>query len=92
MALIQSPHLTDIPQAIRIAASGDTSIDPALKQQAFEYLTKVKELAEETWQVGSFHPFSDSYLVNHQIGRVRPKRDEILTDPKKTKKLNVNGS
>lgn len=47
----QSPHLTDIPQAIRIAASTD-AVDPALKQQALDYLTKVKELCEETWQVG----------------------------------------
>lgn len=46
----QSPHLTDIPQAIRIAASTD-AVDPALKQQALDYLTKVKELCEETWQV-----------------------------------------
>lgn len=46
----QSPHLTDIPQAIRIAASTD-AVDPALKQQALDYLTKVKELCGETWQV-----------------------------------------
>jgi exportin-T len=51
MALAQSPHLNDIPQAIRIAASVDQNIDPALRQQAFGYLTKVKELCEETWQV-----------------------------------------
>jgi exportin-T len=43
--------LNDIPQAIRIAASVDQNIDPALRQQAFGYLTKVKELCEETWQV-----------------------------------------
>ncbi|TXT13691.1 hypothetical protein VHUM_01058 [Vanrija humicola] len=50
MAQAQSPHLSDIPQAIRIAASVDPSIDPGLKQQAFDYLGKVKELCEETWQ------------------------------------------
>ncbi|KAL1411126.1 pre-tRNA nuclear export protein [Vanrija albida] len=50
MAQAQSPHLTDIPQAIRIAASVDPSIDPGLKQQAFDYLGKVKQLCEETWR------------------------------------------
>lgn len=52
MAQQQSPHLTDIPQAIQIAAATDPSIDPALKQQALDYLQKVKERGEETWQVG----------------------------------------
>ena len=46
-----SPHLTNIPEAVRIAASVDSHIDPSLKQQAVEYLQKVKELCEETWQV-----------------------------------------
>lgn len=46
-----SSHLTNIPEAVRIAASGDPSIDPGLKQQAIEYIQKVKELSEETWQV-----------------------------------------
>lgn len=46
-----SPHLTSIPQAVRVAASIDPSIDPGLKQQAIDYLTKVKQLSEETWQV-----------------------------------------
>ncbi|ORY34741.1 armadillo-type protein [Naematelia encephala] len=46
----QSPHLAQIPQAVRIAASVDPSIDAALKSQAVDYLTKVKELCEETWQ------------------------------------------
>jgi exportin-T len=48
-----SSHLTNIPEAVRIAASLDPSIDPSVKQQAVEYLTKVRELCEETWQVGS---------------------------------------
>lgn len=46
-----SPHLTNIPEAVRIAASTDPSIDPGLKQQAIDYLNKVRELCEETWQV-----------------------------------------
>ncbi|KAL7425109.1 pre-tRNA nuclear export protein [Cryptotrichosporon argae] len=50
MALTTSPHLANIPEAIRIAAAVDPAVDPALKQQAFEYLTKVKELCDETWQ------------------------------------------
>ncbi|WWD20310.1 exportin-T [Kwoniella shandongensis] len=50
MASSQSPHLTSIPQAVRVAASIDPSIDPAIKQQAIDYLSKVRELCEETWQ------------------------------------------
>ncbi|BEJ16561.1 hypothetical protein CspHIS471_0511660 [Cutaneotrichosporon sp. HIS471] len=50
MAQQQSPHLTDIPQAIQIAAATDPSIDPSLKQQALDYLQKVKERCDETWQ------------------------------------------
>ncbi|KAK8849681.1 hypothetical protein IAR55_005016 [Kwoniella newhampshirensis] len=50
MASSQSPHLTSIPQAVRVAASIDSNVDPAIKQQAIDYLTKVKELCEETWQ------------------------------------------
>jgi exportin-T len=46
-----SSHLTNIPEAVRIAASTDPSVDPQLKLQAIEYLQKVKELSEETWQV-----------------------------------------
>jgi len=46
-----SSHLTNIPEAVRIAASTDRSLDSALKSQAIEYLQKVKELSEETWQV-----------------------------------------
>ncbi|OCF35216.1 exportin-T [Kwoniella heveanensis BCC8398] len=46
----QSPHLTNIPQAVRIAASIDPNVDAQLKQQAIDYLTKVKELCDETWQ------------------------------------------
>ncbi|RXK35182.1 hypothetical protein M231_07553 [Tremella mesenterica] len=45
-----STHLTDIPQAVRIAASHDPSLDSVLKQQAIEYLAKVKDVCEETWQ------------------------------------------
>jgi exportin-T len=51
MSAGQSPHLTNIPQAVRIAASVDPGIDQQFKQQAIDYLTKVKELCEETWQV-----------------------------------------
>ncbi|WVO13893.1 exportin-T [Cryptococcus depauperatus] len=50
MAVSQSPHLTNIPEAVRVAASVDPTVDPALKQQAIDYLTKVRELCEETWQ------------------------------------------
>lgn len=50
MAQIRSSHLTDIPQAVRIAASTD-AVDPLLKQQAIDYLAKVKDVCEETWQV-----------------------------------------
>lgn len=45
-----SAHLTQIPEAVRIAAAG-SGADPALKQQAIDYLGKVKEVCEETWQV-----------------------------------------
>ena len=48
-----SSHLTSIPEAVRIAASTDPSLDSALKSQALEYLQKVKELSDETWQVSS---------------------------------------
>lgn len=63
MATSQSPHLTDIPQAIRIAASTD-AVDPALKQQALDYLTKVKELCEETWQVSGEHELENGVEAN----------------------------
>jgi hypothetical protein len=46
-----SSHLANIPEAVRIAASTDPSTDPGLKQQAIDYLNKVRELCEETWQV-----------------------------------------
>jgi len=46
-----SSHLANIPEAVRIAASTDPSTDAGLKQQAIEYLNKVRELGEETWQV-----------------------------------------
>ena len=49
--MASSPHLTNIPEAVRIAASTDPSIDPGLKQQAIDYLNKVRDLCEETWQV-----------------------------------------
>lgn len=45
-----SPHLTNIPEAVRIA-SGAANADPELKQQAIDYLARVKELSGETWQV-----------------------------------------
>lgn len=51
-----SSHLTNIPEAVRIAASvHDASIDAGIKQQAIDYLEKVKELCEETWQVRYYH-------------------------------------
>ena len=43
-------HLTQIPEAVRIAAA-DSGAQPELKQQAIDYLGKVKELSEETYQV-----------------------------------------
>jgi exportin-T len=46
-----SSHLTNIPEAVRIAGSIDPSIDRDLKQQALEYMRKVTELSNETWQV-----------------------------------------
>jgi hypothetical protein len=49
MAQPTSPHLANIPQAIRFAA--DTTVDPGLKQQAIEYLRQVNEACDETWQV-----------------------------------------
>lgn len=58
-----SPHLTSIPQAVRVAASIDPSIDPGLKQQAIDYLTKVKQLSEETWQVSICNIFINLQTV-----------------------------
>lgn len=49
MAQPTSPHLANIPQAIRFA--GDTTVDPGLKQQAIDYLRQVNEACDETWQV-----------------------------------------
>jgi exportin-T len=49
----QSQHVVQIPQAVTIAASQDTSIAPELRQQAIEYLAKVRELSEETWKVST---------------------------------------
>lgn len=46
----QSQHVIQIPQAVGIAASQDNSVAPELRQQAIEYLTKVRELSEETWK------------------------------------------
>jgi len=45
-----SQHIAQIPQAVSIAASPDPSISPQLRQEAIEYLNKVKVLSEETWQ------------------------------------------
>ncbi|WWC65824.1 uncharacterized protein I303_108446 [Kwoniella dejecticola CBS 10117] len=50
MASSQSPHLTNIPEAVRIAAGAGPAADPEIKQQAIDYLNKVKELCQETWQ------------------------------------------
>lgn len=47
----QSQHVVQIPQAVNIAASQDSSISPELRQEAIGYLAKVKELSEETWKV-----------------------------------------
>ena len=46
-----SSHMTNIPEAVRIAASVDPSIDAGLKEEAVGYLQKVRELCEETWKV-----------------------------------------
>ena len=54
LSMSTSPHLAQIPEAVRIAASVDPSLDPALKEQALGYLSKVKELCESTWQVRPF--------------------------------------
>lgn len=51
MSATGSPHLAQIPEAVRIAASIDPSVQPELKQQAISYLATVKERCEETWQV-----------------------------------------
>jgi hypothetical protein len=51
MADDQSQHVTQIPQAVSIAASVDPSTPTELRQQAVEYLQKVKELSEQTWKV-----------------------------------------
>ena len=48
-----SQHIAQIPQAVSIAASPDPSISPQLRQEAIEYLNKVKVLSEETWQVSA---------------------------------------
>lgn len=45
-----SSHLRDIPEAVRIAAI-TTAVDLNLKEQALEYLNKVKTLCDETWEV-----------------------------------------
>ena len=47
----QSQHVVQIPQAVNIAASQDSSISADLRQEAIGYLAKVKELSEETWKV-----------------------------------------
>jgi exportin-T len=49
--MASSSHLANIPQAVQIAASTGSSVDQELKGQALEYLNKVKELCDETWQV-----------------------------------------
>jgi exportin-T len=49
----QSQHVVQIPQAVNIAASQDSTVAPQLRQQAIEYLTKVRELSQETWKVSS---------------------------------------
>lgn len=52
MADDQSQHVAQIPQAVSIAASADPNTPAELRQQAVEYLQKVKELSEQTWKVG----------------------------------------
>lgn len=54
----QSQHVVQIPQAVNIAASQDASISQELRTQAIDYLTKVRELSEETWKV-SWASFRD---------------------------------
>lgn len=51
MSVPPSPHLAQIPEAVRIAASIDPSVRPELKQEAITYLSTVKERCDETWQV-----------------------------------------
>lgn len=48
----QSQHVVQIPQAVGIAASVDPNTPAELRQQAVEYLQKVKELSDQTWKVG----------------------------------------
>jgi hypothetical protein len=47
----QSQHVVQIPQAVSIAASVDPNTPTELRQQAVEYLQKVKELSDQTWKV-----------------------------------------
>ncbi|KAJ9097300.1 hypothetical protein QFC21_004969 [Naganishia friedmannii] len=46
----QSQHVAQIPQAVSIAASVDPNTPTELRQQAVEYLQKVKELSDQTWK------------------------------------------
>lgn len=57
-----SAHIEQIPQAVRIAASQDPSIDSTLKQGAVTYLNEVKERSEETWQVRLSHVFQSETI------------------------------
>ncbi|KAJ9110463.1 hypothetical protein QFC19_001589 [Naganishia cerealis] len=50
MADDQSQHVVQIPQAVSIAASVDPNTPAELRQQAVEYLQKVKELSDQTWK------------------------------------------
>ncbi|KAJ9119660.1 hypothetical protein QFC22_003370 [Naganishia vaughanmartiniae] len=46
----QSQHVVQIPHAVSIAASVDPNTPTELRQQAVEYLQKVKELSDQTWK------------------------------------------
>jgi hypothetical protein len=66
-------HITQIPEAVRIAAA-TSGVAPELKQQAIDYLGKVKELCEETYQVSdtlSMEPVNGlmSRTVYHSTSR-----------------------
>lgn len=81
MASPQSPHLANIPQAIRFAA--DPAVEPGLKQQALDYLRQVKEACDETWQVCFFpstqklrHLSSHSLVGGEGFGSSLPQRGQ----------------
>jgi hypothetical protein len=92
MSQSQSPHLTNIPEAVRIAGSLDPGVDPGLKTQAVEYLTQVKDLCEETWQVSRHAaPLNISGWSKQVEGKnIRVGYDQaILTNQSRTAYLSI---